>query len=82
MMESADDSAVRSNHQYGSGEDESGHFCSFRLPLSFEQDYLYLAGIRLIAFGKTRPAFVLRQTRPVQQGPAIMVFFAGRVPDA
>ncbi len=40
-------------------------------------------GIRLIGFGKTRPAFVLAANTPgFQQGPAYMVFFAGARPHA
>src|SRR5580692_3415738 len=40
-------------------------------------------GIRLIGFGRTRPAFVLAANTPrFQQGPAYMVFFAGARPNA
>jgi pectate lyase-like protein/SMP-30/gluconolaconase/LRE-like protein len=40
-------------------------------------------GIRLIGYGKTRPAFVLAANTPgFQQGPAYMVFFAGARPHA
>src|SRR5438128_9236645 len=40
-------------------------------------------GIRLIGFGKTRPALVLApNTAAFQQGPAYMLFFAGARPPA